>query len=229
MFFLFDHLNSILIAAAVILILGAVQIGARRTGLEQTTSYATKSKAISFGEWMEDDILSIGANFGRNRYRFQAPENDENGNTIRFVFYSDSVEADDDTLRMMTRYRLYHIRTVLRNGVELPLYQVERHLAYVPVVNGVAPPPPDGSVVVGGTPGPDAWTADGRSLETLSGFHIGLLERDGRETNNVERGDFIRVNFRLVPEFPIEPEYLRELYWTTTLKVRPFWEPPPTS
>ena len=32
---------------------------------------------------------------------------------------------------------------------------------------------------------------------------------------------------RLVPEFPIEPEYLRELYYTTTLKVRPFWDPPP--
>jgi hypothetical protein len=218
MFFIFDNLNAILIGSAVLLVLATVQIGARRTGLEQTTSYATKTKALSFGEWMEDDILSIGANLGSNRFRFLTPEHDEDGNTQRFTFFSDSTLAPGDTLRLMTRYRLHLIQVVHRNGEELPLYEVQRHTAEVPVVNGQAPVPDDGS---------SAWTSDGRSLSTLSGFRIGLLERDGRETTAVERADYIRIQFRLVPEFPIEPEFLRELYWTTTLKVRPFWEPPP--
>ena len=227
MAFILDHLNSLIAASAVILILGMAQIGAQRTALEQTTSYATKTKALSFGEWMEDDILSIGANFGRNRFRFLAPVNDANGNTTKFTFYSDSVQTSGDTLRLMTRYRLVPTRTVLRGGVEVPLFEIQRHLARVPVINGVAPMPPENNIVIGGTPGPNAWTADGRSLETLAGFHIGLLKRDGQETTDPEQGDFIQIEFRLVPEFPIEPEFLRELYWTTTLKVRPFWEPPP--
>lgn len=226
MAFILDHLNSLIAATAVILILGAAQIGAQHTALEQTTSYATKTKALSFGEWMEDDILSIGANFGRNRFRFLAPENDAAGNTLRFTFYSDSVQVTGDTLRLMTRYRLVSVGTVVRGGSPVELFELQRHLARVPVVNGAAPLPPE-TYLAGGAPGASAWTTDGRSLSTLSGFQISLLERTGAETTDPERGDFVHIEFRLVPEFPIEPEYLRELYWTTTLKVRPFWEPPP--
>jgi len=220
MFFLLDHLTSILAGAAVILILATVQIGAQRTSLEQTTSYATKTKMLSFGEWMEDDILSLGANFGRNRFRFEPPQHDANGNTTRFVFFSDSVLVSGDTLRLMTRYRLYPTRTVTRGGREVDLYEVRRHTAQMPVNNGVAGEPGEGS-------GPGNWTYAGQSLSTLAGFEIRLLQRDGSETTDPERGDFIQLHFRVVPEYPIEPEYLRELYWTNTLKVKPFWEPPP--
>ena len=227
MVFILDHLNSMIAAFGVILILGMAQIGAQRSALEQTTSYATKTKALSFGEWMEDDILTIGANFGRNRYRFDPPEQDAYDNTERFTFFSDSVTVSADTLRTMTRYKLFYLRSVERGGEEIRLYEVRRRLARVPVVNGTATPPPDDVVVFGGEPGPDAWTEDGRSLATLSGFRIRLVERTGQETTDPERADFIQVEYRLIPEFPIEPEYLRELYYTTTLKVRPFWDPPP--
>jgi hypothetical protein len=226
MAFILDHLNALIAAAGVILILGMAQIGAQRAALEQTTSYATKTKALSFGEWLEDDILTIGENFGRNRYRFLPPESDAEGNTTKFTFYSDSVQANGDTLRLMTRYRLVLVRTVVRGGETIELFEVQRYLAQAPVLNGQAPLPPE-TYLTSGSPGPSAWTGDGRSLETLSGFKISLLERNGQTTGDSERGDFIHVEFRLVPEFPIEPEYLRELYWTTTLKVRPFWEPPP--
>src|SRR5690606_40262646 len=84
-------------------------------------------------------------------------------------------------------------------------------------VDGVAPVPDGAS---------GQWEADGHSLGTLSGFHIGLLERTGLETSDAERADYVRIEFRLVPEFPIEPEHLRALYWATTLKARPFCEPP---
>ena len=217
MILLFDNLNAIIIGTALILVLASVQIGSHRTGMEQTTSYATKAKAISFGQWIEEDVLGLGANFGRNRYRVLPPDTNAAGHTSRFTFFSDSTLASGDTLRLMTDYRLDVSMTVERGGEMIDLYQLHRFTAEVPVVDGIAPVP----AVASGQ-----WEADGHSLGTLSGFHIGLLERTGLETSDAERADYVRIEFRLVPEFPIEPEYLRELYWATTLKVRPFWEPP---
>ena len=211
---LLDHLSAIIIGAAVLLILAATQIHAQRANIEQTSSYATKTKALSFGEWLEDDILSLGENFGLNRFRFEPPVSDSLGNTVFFAFYSDSINvATGDTLRMTTRYLLENVGEVERGGESVPVFQVHRHTAESPVTNGTAPPP-------------STWTADGRSLSRLTRFRISMLDRDGRETTDVETGDYIRIVFNMIPQFPVEPEYLRELYWTTTLKVRPFWNPP---
>ena len=211
---LLDHLSAIIIGAAVLLILAATQIHAQRANIEQTASYATKTKALSFGEWIEDDILSLGENFGRNRFRFEPPISDSMGNTVFFAFYSDSINvATGDTLRMMTRYQLENVGVVHRGEITTPVFQLHRELAESPVTNGTAP-------------APSTWASDGRSLSTLSSFRISMLDRDGRVTTDVESGDFICVTFNLIPQFPVEPEYLRELYWATTLKVRPFWDPP---
>ena len=214
---LLDHLSAIIIGAAVLIILAATQIHAQRANVEQTSSYATKTKALSFGEWLEDDILSLGENFGSNRFRFLPPVSDTLGNTIRFIFFSDSVNTStSDTLRMTTRYLLEDVGEVERGGETVSIFQVHRHTGESPVTNGTAPPP-------------STWTADGRSLSRLTHFKISMLDRDGRETTDVEAGDYIRIVFNMIPQFPIEPEYLRELYWSTTLKVRPFWNPPAAS
>ena len=214
---LLDHLSAIIIGAAVLIILAATQIHAQRANIEQTSSYATKTKALSFGEWLEDDILSLGENFGSNRFRFLPPVSDTLGNTIRFIFFSDSVNTStSDTLRMTTRYLLEDVGEVERGGETVSIFQVHRHTGESPVTNGTAPPP-------------STWTADGRSLSRLTHFRISMLDRDGRETTDVEAGDYIRIVFNMIPQFPIEPEYLRELYWSTTLKVRPFWNPPAAS
>ncbi len=211
---LLDHLSAIIIGAAVIMILAATQIFAQRSGIEQAASYATKTKALSFGEWIEDDILTLGENFGRNRFRFEVPEVDTLGNTTKFQFYSDSLNImTGDTLRMMTRYQLQYVDSIQRDTIITPVYRLRRQIAQSPVTNGTAPEP-------------STWTTDGFSLSTLSSFRIIMLDRTGAETGSVEEGDFLRISFNLLPQFPVEPEYLRELYWSTTLKVRPFWNPP---
>lgn len=212
---LLDHLSAIIIGAAVLLILAATQIFAQRSGIEQAASYATKTKALSFGEWLEDDILTLGENFGRNRFRFETPEVDSLGNTTLFQFYSDSLNViTSDTVRMMTRYQLQYVDSILRDTISTPVYQLRRQIATSPVTNGTAS-------------APSSWRTDGFSLATLSSFRIVMLDRTGRETQSVEAGDYLRISFNLLPQFPVEPEYLRELYWSTTLKVRPFWDPPP--
>ncbi len=212
---IFDHLSAIIVSAAVILILAATQIYAQRSNIEQTAAYATKTKALSFGAWLENDILSLGENFGTNRFRFEVPVSDSLGNTTEFAFYSDEYDpVADDTTRLTTRYQLELVGYVERDTVTTPVFQMNRDTGESPVTNGTAPPPA-------------TWVSDGRSFSTLSRFEISMLDRDGRITTDVERGDYIHVAFNMLPQFPVEPEYLRELYWSSTLKVRPFWDPPP--
>lgn len=214
---LLDHLSAIIISAAVILILAATQIYAQRSNIEQTSAYATKTKMLSFGEWIEEDILSLGENFGRNRFRYELPISDSLGNTATFVFFSDSTDAvTGDTLRNFTRYELENVGFVERDTITTPVFQLQRQLGESPVTNGVAA-------------APASWINDGASFSTLSLFQISMLDGDGRVTTDVENGDYIQVMFNMLPQFPVEPEYLRELYWSTTMKVRPFWEPPPLS
>ena len=67
---IFDHLSSILIATAVILILMAAQFKSQHSGIEQVATHGVKAKTLVFGNWIERDILDIGKNMGLNRYRF---------------------------------------------------------------------------------------------------------------------------------------------------------------
>ena len=46
---------------------------------------------------------------------------------------------------------------------------------------------------------------------------------------DVEKVDYVRVRFGVIPEYVLKPDnYIRELYWVKTLKVRPYWVPPPS-
>lgn len=213
--FLLDNLAAVLIATAVILMLSAAQIRSSNAGVEQVASHASKAKMLSFGEWIEDDITSLGANIAEGSGRFLAPTLDEDGNTTEFTFFSDNPVTGGDTMRVMTRYRLVPTRTVTVDDAPQQLFEVRREFAEVEVENGEAAIPEFGST---------AWVSDGRSVETLSFFEVALLDRQGQAAG-VASADFIQVRFAMVPEMWLDEGYLRELYWTTTLKVRPFWEP----
>jgi hypothetical protein len=213
--FLLDNLAAILIGTAVILMLSAAQIRSSQAGVEQVASHASKAKMLSFGEWIEDDITSLGANIRNNTGRFLEPTVDEHGNTEAFTFFSDNPTGGGDTMRVMTRYRLVPTRTVTIDDSTHQLYEVRREFSEVEVENGEAAIPEYGST---------AWISDGRSVATLSFFEIDLLDRQGL-TATVGTADFIQIRFAMVPEIWLERGYIRELFWNTTLKIRPFWEP----
>lgn len=232
---IFDHLSSILIGSAVILILMVAQHRSSHASVEQVATHSVKAKTLVFGSWIEQDILDLGKNLGRNRFRFKKPVTDSLGNTSRFHFYSDSTctsgctfdgvtIAVGDSARLHTRYKLVPTRRVMlrdTTGARQPrqLMRLEREVAATRISNGSAPDPAD-----------DAWNEDRWTIGTLSYFQVMMLERDGTVTNNVERGDYIFVRFSVVPEWILDPEnYIREIYWSTTLKVRPFWDPPTSS
>lgn len=221
--FVFDHLSSILIAAVLILGIQFTQTRSRHAGIEQVASHSVKAKTLVFGEWIEHDILNLGANFGSNLYRFEKPETSPEGNTTKWEFYSDSTKADGSTLRILKRYRLIETKRAAFRDTTFQLYQVQRDTLVVPVVHGVPV-----------SYGEADWVRSTWSISTLSFFRIDLLGRDG--TTPLKDGevdvyatDYVRVRFGIVPEYVLKPDnYIRELYWTKTLKVRPYWTPPPT-
>jgi len=215
---IFDHIIATMIGVTVIMALLTLQLRVQQAGVEQVSAHSAKTKSLSLGQWLEDDITSLGANFGRNLLRFDNPVYDEAGNTTHWAFYSDSLSDAGTIERHITRYRLAEVGSIIQDGSERPLYQMTRETAVSAVINGAAQPISAAQ-----------WAADGQSVTTLSKFRISLVDRGGNTTTDVPLADYIRVEFSMVPEFDLHNGYLHELYWNTLLKVRPFWQPPAES
>ena len=219
---IFDNLNSIIIGAVLVLTLSVTQGRAQRAGIEQIASHSVKAKTLVFGHWVERDILGLGANVGRNAYRFDDPVVDARGNTSQWTFFSDSVRVDGSVLRRVVRYRLVETTRAAFRDSTFQLYEVRRDSATVAVTNGVPEAVEESDWQLG------LW-----SIGTLSFFRIDLLDRNGTTPRlasgavDVDRADYVRVRFGVVPEYVLKPDnYLRELYWVRTMKVRPYWTPP---
>ena len=242
--FLLDNLIAIIVAGMVMLTLHVTQSRSSHASIEQVATHSVKEKTIIFGRWIEDDVLNLGANFGTNLYRFDAPVvDDTTGNTTEWTFFSDSVRADKSKLRVFKRYRLVETKVATFSDKAFQLYQVERDSAVVDYTSAGVPPPTSAVPA-------SAWVLGTRSIGTLSFFEISLLDRfgetpcpteaeeiedaDGRVVDctgeiDVYKADYVRVRFGVVPEHVLQPEnYIRELYWVKTLKVRPYWTPPPS-
>lgn len=219
---IFDNLNALIIGGILILMLSVTQGQSQRAGIEQIASHSVKAKTLVFGHWVERDVLGLGANVGRNTYRFDDPVLDSLGNTRRWTFYSDSVRIDGSVLRRVVRYNLVPTTQAVFRDTTYQLYEVRRDSATVAVRNGV-PDPITAS----------DWRRGIWSIGTLSFFRIDLLDRSGTTPRtpsgavDVDRADYVRVRFGVVPEYVLKPDnYIRELYWVRTMKVRPYWTPP---
>lgn len=220
-----DHLTSILVAGVVTLVLISTQTRSQHATIEQTASHGVKAKTLVFGQWVERDILNLGANVGHNTYRFTEPELDASGNTRRWIFFSDSTRTNGTRLRSYTRYRLEPTRMVQFQDTTMQMYVVNRDTAAVNYSGDTVAMPTSAQ-----------WVRNLWSIGTLSFFKIEMLGTLG-DTPRLEDGsidvdkvDYIRVRFGVVPEYVLQPDnFIRELYWVRTLKVRPYWAPPPSA
>lgn len=236
MIFIFDNIVASIVVATLFMALAATQLRVQETGMAQVSSHAAKTKALTLGQWLDEDIISLGEDVPDNSARFENPITDTlqvkkigpDGtvvhDTVRYTtewrFYSDTTIASGVQLRRATRYWLEEVGTVeIDVGNETDtrrLFQLRRALS----------PWGDPATTLGLSP--SAFTEDGRSASTLSIFHIQLLDNDGdpfAATDPVapDEAAYISVDFAMVSEFELRREYLRELFWSTTLKVRPFW------
>ena len=101
----FDHLVSIIIASAVIAIVAVVQLRSSNDGVEQVSAHSAKTKALTFGQWLEDDIVSLGKNMGKDLGRFSRPDTLADGNTGYWEFYSDSLISGGGVVRRANTVR----------------------------------------------------------------------------------------------------------------------------
>ncbi|MEL6612197.1 MAG: hypothetical protein AAFQ53_08895 [Bacteroidota bacterium] len=216
-----DHLSTVIIGSMVALSLTASQVRMTQGRVEQVSAYVVKTKALSLADWLERDVVTLGKNLGQDNYRFEYPSYNAEGQTSEWVFWSDSTLTSTATTRYYTRYELTQV-----DSLELepdafgqqryqPLYEARRYTAAMPVVGGTV-----------SFPSARDWVGDGLTVRTLSSFTVQLLMNDGTVAASSERdeADFIRLQFAMIPELDPEQAYLSELFWTTTLKVRPFWE-----
>lgn len=222
---LLDNLTATIVAGILILGLQTTQIRSQHASIEQVASHSVKAKTLVFGKWVERDILDLGANFGSNLYRFGEPSLDAQGNTQGWAFYSNATDGDGDPVRIMKRYRLESAGTKTFRDTTFQVYRLDRDSLVVDLnEDGTTAPYSESD-----------WVPAGQSLSTLSFFQIDLLDRVGETPRDADgdvdvyKVDYVRVRFGVVPEYALQPDnYLRELYWAKTLKVRPYWVPPPT-
>lgn len=237
---LLDNLTAIIVSGILILGLQVTQIRSQHSAIEQVASHSVKAKTIVFGEWLEADVLDLGANYGTNMYRFEEPTLDADGNTTEWTFYSNGTELETDTgqlkdIRILKRYRLIPTTSASFRDTTFQLFRVERDtLKRYLDANGNPEPFTEAD-----------WIKSTRSISTLSFFNVELLDRMG-QTPCLKREDeikdadglvvdctgeidvykayYVRVRFGVVPEYVLKPDnYIRELYWVKTLKVRPYW------
>ncbi len=225
-----DNLTAIIISAVLILALQVTQVRSQHAGLEQVVSHSVKAKTLVFGNWVERDILDLGANFGTNVYRFDEPTLDADSNAVDWMFFSDGVDTGGDPIRVFKRYKLEPTNVAVFSAgtseeKRFQLYRLDRDSLVVALDDDGAPESYSES----------DWVPAGQSLSTLSFFKIDLIDRFG-ETPRDDDGaldyysiDYVRVRFGVVPEYVLKPDnYIRELYWAKTLKIRPYWVPPPS-
>ena len=205
MWFIFDNLRALMIAGAVLLMLLTAMTRAREMGTEQLSVYSAKSHALDLAEWLEDDIATLGSNFDSTTVRFLLPTNID-GNTSIFTFHRDTVGAapDFDKVRIETRYQLLDTDIAETQDSTIQMHQVVR------------------STRTQQGAGWSSWTEDGRSSPRLSYFMVRLLDQLGQEVNNESETVFLKIDFSVIPPFPQGRQFLNQLSWGTTIRLRPY-------
>jgi hypothetical protein len=191
-----------------------------QVAIEQTAHYSGRSQVQSFTQWLQEDLTSIGQNYGSGDAAFSMPTQSTTGltrgMTTLFQFSRDSLNTASTGVttryRVFVRYRLVSRGTVAVDNepAAVALYGVERDEQLVMNPTETTTPSSGGWVRAGGGPG------------TLSQFRVVPHDRDGREATQVSQTDFLRIRLSFVPPFDSEARELHELHWGTTVGIRPF-------
>lgn len=203
MWFIFDNLRATMIAGAVMLMLLTAMTRSREMGVEQLSVYAAKSHSLDLANWMEDDIATLGSNFDSTTVRFLLPTIVD-GNAANFTFHRDTLGAapDFDKVRIETRYVVNETDLAVLQDSTVQMYQVTR------------------STRTQQGAGWSAWQEDGRSSPRLSYFMISLLDTFGAPVGTESETVFLKMDFSIIPPFSQGRQYLNELSWGTTIRLR---------
>lgn len=116
---LLDHISSVMIASAVILVVLTTQFQAQRSAIEQTVAYASKKITLDLATTLEQELGLIGD--GTDDTITTATTNAA-GETTSFVFWREN-EAGADT---EYEYRLTETEEINIAGETVQLYRMDR-------------------------------------------------------------------------------------------------------
>ncbi|CAN0518593.1 unnamed protein product, partial [Laminaria digitata] len=132
MFFIFDNLAATMIGIAVLFILVLMQERVQRVSVEQVMMYAANENMISFGQWLEQDLVNVGWGVvGANGITaFQ--QNDSIPNLTK-TFSFDRRPDSTIVVPVNVQYQVVPALNSLGvqnfmniNGTSVPLWQVQR-------------------------------------------------------------------------------------------------------
>jgi len=123
--FLLDHIASILVSGAVLLLVIATNLGAQRGAIEETVAYAAKVQTLNLADFLEDDLLLIGDGTSDT---IETVTTNPYGQTTEFSFWRE----DDMGVDMLVSYTLTETDSVEIEEEWIQLYRLDR------TENGVA-------------------------------------------------------------------------------------------
>ena len=234
--FFFDHIIASVVAIALGLTILAQQMTVRQDNMERTSIYHAKSQSLAFAEWVEDDVVKLGARFGTSRQRFDTDTEHETRADGQKVYYTNvfeyfyNSESDGTTAtRVEVRYEVTPVDSVLTSINEstddstyVPLYALERseREGRYTLESDAAPGAWEGAE--------PAWTATPGygSPSGLRYFRITPMDSEGGEDVPPAEADYVKIEFEVLPTmFPLHRSRLipnRPLHWQTTIEIRPF-------
>ncbi len=230
--FIYDNLVATLVAMTLGLALVGQNAQNRQATIERQAVYHAKSQALGFGEWLEDDIVKLGARFGRARDRFETETETIGGApyTREFEYYYHEATVSDSVVqRVEVRYELVEddaTRLVVEQGVTpdddvtLQAYDLVRSTR-----TGRYNTKQKDWIGVDPT---WAVTDEYRSPKGLRYFYIEPRDSDGQRVPDElsEEADYVRIEFVVMPTlFPLHRARLiprAGLNWGTTIEIRPF-------
>lgn len=229
---IFDNLIAIIVAASLAVLLLTQQTSTRQDTMERQSVYNAKTQALSFAEWLERDIVKLGARFSADRNRFiYTPPTTRGGTpfTDRFeFFYNEGENSDGSVDRIAILYRLQRtdsVKVAVAPDRYQPLYQVLRFQGagrwkggnWVNAAGAQTTPPAYVRTTTHGSPG------------GLMSFYIEPRTTDGAAITDPARAidaDYMHVQFSVLPTlFPVHrARYINAsgLSWASTFEIRPF-------
>jgi len=192
-------------AGVVMLILLVAMTRVREASVEQLSVHSAKTVALDLADWIENDVSRLGSNFDSTTVRFLMPT-ELNGNTTEFTFLHDTigVAPNFDPVRIETRYRLIDTNMI---ELEDSIFQMHQIVRSYRIQQGA---------------GWTQWVEDGRSYARMSFFMVSLLDKWGAPVNNEAETVFLKMEFSLIPPFRQGNQYLNEISWGTTTRLRPY-------
>ena len=226
-----DNLIALLVSGSLAIMLLTQQTSTRQDTMERQSVYAAKVQALTFSEWLEDDIVKLGARFGEDRDRFSFRDSTIAGlrYTTQFDYaYNDAENADGSVDRVEVRYRLSRTDSVLIAAATTRPVAPARYAPLYSLVRSERAGTWNGTAWVGTEP---AFVRDrGYGSPTgLSYFHLEPRTSDGdpiRDSGRASEADYIHAQFSVIPtHFPVHrARYIRGagLSWASTIEIRPF-------